>query len=663
MKTRNNQEATNTNLTPRTRKRRMIMKKQSALLVLIIALIGLFLSDQVLAEYACCAPPSSGKKVEYSPYPEKSFPNRVYFGDTHLHTSYSTDAGMVGNIRGPEDAYRVSRGEVITSSNGLKVKLSRPLDFVVVSDHAENLGLAPAIAESNKELLKSAWGKAIHDKVKSGDPAGAFDMWIKQVNLKEDKLKGSGFAKTFWAREIAAAEKYNEPGLFTAFIGFEWTSMPNGNNLHRNVIFRDNGDRASQIIPISSYDTTDPEKLWEWLADYEKKTGGKAMAIPHNGNISNGTMFDDVTLTSKKPIDRDYAKRRMMWEPLYEMTQIKGDGEAHPALSPNDEFADFYTWDTGTLGSETTTPEMWPREYARAALKRGLVYEETLGLNPFKFGMIGSTDSHTSIPSTEEDNFFGKVSLAEPSPNPHYRFDETIIARTNPDASKRIYHWEAASAGLAAVWARENTRESLWDAMARKEVYATTGTRMLVRVFSGWNYKKTDLNRSNFAEYGYDNGVPMGGDLTSAPKDKVPTFLVRAVRDADGANLDRVQIIKGWVNKNGDTKEKVYDVAVSDGRKIGKNGRCKKAVGNTVNLKDVTYTNAIGDPFLQVFWQDPDFDPKQRAFYYVRVLEIPTPTWLAYDLKVFGGQMPKSAKISDLILQERAYTSPIWYTP
>jgi hypothetical protein len=607
-------------------------------------------------------PPPGDKKIKYSPYPDKTFPNQVYFGDTHLHTSYSTDAGMIGNIRGPEDAYRVSRGEVITSSYGLKVKLSRPLDFVVVSDHAENLGLAPAIAESNEKLLNNEWGKAIHDATKSGKITEAFDMWIKQVNLSDDKLKDTGFAKTFWDREIAAAEKYNEPGLFTAFIGFEWTSMPGGRNLHRNVIFRDNGDKASQVVPMSSYDSDDPEDLWKYLAAYEKKTGGQILAIAHNGNVSNGTMFDDVTLTTKKPIDRDYAQRRMMWEPLYEVTQIKGDGEAHPALSPNDEFADFYTWDTATLGADTTTPEMWPREYARPALKRGLVYEEKLGVNPFKFGMIGSTDSHTSIPATEEDSFFGKVSLAEPSANPHYRFYETILGRTNPDVSKKIYHWEAAASGLAAVWSRENTRESLWDSMKRKEVYATTGTRLKVRVFAGWDYKKEDMNRSDFAEYGYDNGVPMGGDLSSAPKDKAPTLLVRAVRDADGANLDRVQVIKGWVDNDGETQEKVYDVSVSDGRKPLENGKYP-AVGNTVNLEDVTYTNAIGDPFLEAFWKDPDFDPKQRAFYYVRAIEIPTPSWVAYDLKVFGGKMPKGATNANLMLQERAYTSPIWYTP
>lgn len=612
-----------------------------------------------LTVFAQDTPAPSDKKVKYSPYPDKKFPNNVYFGDTHLHTSYSTDAGMVGNIRGPEEAYRLARGEVITSSHGLKVQLSRPLDFLVVSDHAENLGLAPAIADSNATLVKNKWGKEIHDAVKAKKLTVAFDMWIKQVNLKEDKLAGSGMSKTYWKRSNEISEKYNEPGLFTAMLGYEWTSMPNGNNLHRNILFRDNMDKTSQVTPMSSYDSVDPEDLWKWMAAYEKKTGGKALAIPHNGNISNGTMFDDVTQTTKKPIDNDYAQRRMRWEPLYEVTQIKGDGEAHPALSPNDDFADFYTWDTGTLGPETTTPEMWPREYAREALKRGLVYEEKLGTNPFKFGMIGSTDSHTSIASTEENNFFGKVSLTEPSANPHYRLDEVIIARTNPDKTKQIRHWQAASSGLAAVWSRENTREALWDSMARKEVYATTGTRLRVRVFAGWDYVESDLARSNFAEYGYQHGVPMGGDLKSAPANKAPILMVRAVRDPDGANLDRVQIIKGWVDSDGKTQEKVYDIAISDNRKPGKNGKYPP-VGNTVNVKEATYTNAIGEAFLQSYWKDPDFDSKQRAFYYARVIEIPTPNWLAFDAKVFGAKIPKGAK---MVHQERAYTTPVWYTP
>ncbi len=606
-------------------------------------------------------PPPSDKKIEYSPYPSKTFPNRVYFGDTHLHTSFSTDAGMVGCTLTPEDAFRVSRGEMITSSHGLLVQLPRPLDFVVITDHAENLGLAPAIAESNPDLLANAWGKKIHDLVKGGDPGGAFDMWAKAmlIDAKDPLKKFPNMGRSYWKRATSAAEKYNEPGRFTAFIGFEWTSAPNGNNLHRNVIFRDGKDKADQIIPISVYDTNDPEKLWEWMADYEKKTGGQLMAIAHNGNLSNGLMFDDITLNTKKPLDRDYAERRMRWEPLYEVTQMKGDGETHPFLSRNDEFADFETWDEGSFGPVSNTPDMLPREYAREAYKRGLAYEQKLGVNPFKFGMIGSTDSHTGLPTTQEDSFFGKMSLFEPSADP-IRFEEVIIGRTNPDPTKKIRVWRTSASGLAAVWSRENTREALWDAMARKEVYSTTGTRLKVRVFAGWDFAKTDLDRSDFAENGYQGGVPMGGDLSKAPKGKSPGFLVRAIRDADGADLDRVQIIKGWLDKSGKTHEKIYDVAVSDGRAIGKDGRCKTPVGNTVNVKEATYTNAIGEPYLTAFWKDPDFDPKQKAFYYVRVIEIPTPRWTTYDAKVFGVKIPKGAPTS---IQERAYTSPIWYTP
>ena len=600
--------------------------------------------------------------VKYSPYPEENFPNQVFYGDTHLHTGYSTDAGMVGCTLGPEDAYRFARGETVTSSHGLKARLQRPYDFLVVSDHAENLGLATAIAESNPELLKNEWGKMEHDLVKSGLEGGikAYDNWMATTAKREDPLKDmTELTKTMWQRVIDAAEKYNEPGRFTAFIGYEWTSMPNGNNLHRNVIFRDGGDKASQIVPFSQYDSFDAEDLWKWMAVYEQKTGGKVLAIPHNGNLSSGLMFDDVTFGSKKPIDKDYAERRMKWEPVYEVTQMKGDGEAHPALSPTDEFADFETWDKASFGPTQHTPAMLPKEYAREAYKRGLAYEAKLGVNPFKFGLIGSTDSHTALSTTEENNFFGKVSPLEPSADP-IRFEEVIAGRTAPKG-QQLTGRNTAAAGLAAVWARENTREAIWDAFARKEVFATTGTRIKVRVFGGFGFVKTDLDRSDFAKHGYANGVPMGGDLTRpSTSDTSPSFLVRAIRDADGANLDRVQIIKGWLDKDGKTEEKVYDLAVSDGRTIGDDGRCKTEVGNTVNVQEATYSNSIGDPFLEAYWKDPEFDAKQRAFYYVRVLEIPTPRWTTFDAKVFGVKLPTDVPAS---IQERAYTSPIWYTP
>jgi len=607
------------------------------------------------------APPPTDKNVVYSPYPAQDFPNEVYFGDTHLHTAYSTDAGMVGAILGPEDAFRFARGEQVTSNHGLPVKLERPLDFLVVADHAENLGLAPLIAESDPSVLANPWGKTVHDLVKSGKGLDAFNEWIAKMQALDDPFAGdTAMAKTAWQRELEAAEKYNEPGRFTAIIGFEWTSGPNGDNLHRNVLFRDGKDKAEQIIPISYYDTGDPEDLWKWMADYEAKTGGKMLAIPHNGNISNGLMFDDVTLTSKKPFDRDYAERRARWEPVYEVTQPKGTGEAHPGLSPNDEFANFEIWDKGSFGPAPHTPEMLPKEYAREALKRGLAYEAKLGVNPFKFGMIGSTDAHTGLATTTEDNFFGKVAMLEPTADP-IRFEEIIIGRVPADRPKEqtIRAAQTAASGLAAVWARENTRESLWDAFARKEVFATTGTRLRVRVFAGFDFSEADLDRSDFARNGYANGVPMGADLKAAPEGKTPTLLIRAIRDADGANLDRVQVVKGWLGTEGKTHEKIYDVAWSGDRKPGADGKLP-AVGNTVNVAEATYTNAIGAPALQAFWSDPEFDASQRAFYYVRVLEIPTPRWTTYDAKVFGVELPTDVPAS---IQERAYTSPIWYTP
>ena len=606
--------------------------------------------------------PPTDRDVVYSPYPAQDFPDRVYFGDTHLHTSYSADAGMAGAIVGPEEAYRFARGEEITSNTGLPVQLQRPLDFLVIADHAENLGLAPMIANSDPALLANPWGKEVHDLVKSDRAPDAFNMWIAAMQELNDPFAGQSqeIAKPAWQYLTAAAEKYNEPGLFTALIGYEWTSGPDGNNLHRNVIFRDGKNKADQIIPLSYYDTGDPEDLWAWMQAYEDNTGGKMLAIAHNGNLSNGLMFDDVTLTTKLPLDRDYAERRMRWEPIYETTQPKGDGETHPLLSPNDEFANFERWDKGSFGPELKTPDMLPREYTRETLKRGLAYEAALGVNPFKFGLIGSTDMHTGLPTTAENNFFGKVALLEPTADP-IRFDEVIIGRVPADRKRENQHLarETSASGLAAVWARDNTREALWDAMARKEVYATTGTRLVVRVFGGFDFTAADLDASNFAELGYQGGVPMGGDLTAAPEGKAPGFMIRAMRDVDGANLDRVQVIKGWLDAEGKTQEQVYDVAWSGDRSVGADGKLPP-VGNTVDVAQATYTNAIGAPILSAFWQDPDFSADQSAFYYVRVIEIPTPRWTTYDAKVFGVALPTDVPSS---IQDRAYTSPIWYTP
>jgi len=625
--------------------------------ILIVAICAMLThAGNVLADDD--VPSTQPGKRKYSPYPEQTFPNRVYFGDTHLHTTYSADAGMIGNKLGPDEAYRFAKGEVVTSSTGLKARLARPLDFLVVADHSENLGLAPLLMAKDPALMATDFGKELRKRVDAGDLPSAWEYWSKVKASGKDPLAGhEQVYRTAWHKLTDAAEKYNEPGRFTAFIGFEWTAAYERNNLHRNVIFRGSKKNADTIIPFSAFDSNNPEDLWKWMASYEQKTGDKLLAIPHNGNLSNGLMFDTVMLTSKKPFDRDYAQRRARWEPLYETTQMKGDGETHPSLSPNDEFANFERWDKGQLGPAPKTPDMLPREYTREALKRGLAYEATLGVNPFKIGLIGSSDSHTSLATTTEDNFFGKVAALEPTADP-IRFNEVIGGiGGKPDVFQ--FARQTSASGLAAVWARDNTREALWDAMARKEVYATTGTRLRVRVFSGFDFTPKDLERSDFAAQGYQRGVPMGGDLKAAPAGKAPAFLIQAVRDPDGANLDRVQIVKGWLDAAGKTHEKIYDVTWSGNRKPGANGKLP-AVGNTVNVKEASYTNAIGAPTLSAYWKDPGFDAKQRAFYYVRVLEIPTPRWTTYDARIFGVALPKDVPAS---IQDRAYTSPIWYTP
>jgi hypothetical protein len=598
---------------------------------------------------------------EYSPYLNRSHPERVLWGDTHLHTSYSTDAGMIGNYLGPDEAFRFARGEVVRASAGERVRLIKPLDFLVVADHSENLGLAPMIAEGNVDLLRNEFGKLVHDMVKSGDGMGAYKAWGAKMAERDDPIDDDDLTRTIWNRIVDSAEQFNQPGVFTALHGFEWTSSYEANNLHRVVIFRDNADKVRDLVPYSNYDSVDPEDLWAWLQNYQDKTGGRVLAIAHNGNLSNGLMFDDETMGGKR-LSKDYAERRSFWEPLYEVTQIKGDGETHPSLSPNDEFADYWRWDKGNFGLYGKQPNMLPREYARQALMRGLQYEEKLGANPFKFGMIGSTDSHTSLATTREENTFGKATVVEPGMGQE-RYDGmmTGIVSSLDGSDTIIRSYESLASGLAAVWSRENTRESIWNAMKRREVYATTGTRITVRLFAGWNYTEKDVVRPDFAAHGYASGVPMGGDLANAPDGKAPTLMIRALRDPDGANLDRIQIVKGWLDSDGQVNEKIYDVVCSDEREIQQD-RCNQPVGNTVNVQAATYTNDIGQAVLGAWWRDPDFDASERAFYYVRVLEIPTPTWLAYDKAFYGDaiELPDDAL---LVHQERAYTSPIWYTP
>ena len=602
-------------------------------------------------------------KPNYSPYAGRNYPTRPLFGDTHLHTGWSFDAGTFGAKLTPSDAYRFARGEELLSNTGQRVKLSRPLDFLVVADHSDNMGLYTDLAAGKPELIANPKGRRWYDMIQSGKGGDAALEMIfsfgdgsfpKEMIYQPD----TSAYREAWRGEIKAAEEYNDPGRFTAFIGFEWTSNAQANNLHRNVIFRGNGAQASQVVPMVTFKpfgSDNPEDLWKWMAATEEKTGSEVLAIAHNGNMSNGLMFPMVEAFGKE-IDKSYVATRARWEPLYEMTQTKGTGEAHPFLSPNDEFANFEIWDKGNLdGSTAKTKAMLPYEYAREALKNGLVLESKFGTNPYKFGMVGSSDAHTGLAALEEDNFFGKTAPQEPSPE---RLTNTFVK--NPKTGVTIMDWEVSASGYAAVWATENTREAIFDAMKRRETYATTGPRMVVRFFGGWDYAQADANNRMPAAIGYAKGVPMGGDLRSAPQGKSPTFLVAALKDAIGANLDRIQVIKGWVDKDGKTQERIYDVAVSGGRKIGADGRCKTPVGDTVDLANATWTNTIGAPELITVWKDPDFDPKLRAFYYARVLEIPTPRWTAYDAKRFG---VKPLPGTMMKLQERAYTSPIWYTP
>jgi hypothetical protein len=596
------------------------------------------------------------QKEKYSPYVDQHFPQNVYFGDTHLHTSWSADAGLAGATLGPEFAYRVARGEAVTSQTGLPFKLIRPLDFVVVADHSENLGIYDYLERGDPILKASENGRKWLEYFQAGEGIKAAYEWSAFNAEGKDPIDSSEMQSQVWERVIANAEKYNEPGVFTAFIGYEWTSGPGSNNLHRNVIFRDGGERAQQVVPFSAFNSDDPEDLWSYLDTYEETTGGRVLAIPHNGNLSNGMMFMLETFAGKR-FNRDYAERRQRFERVVEVTQPKGTGEAHPLLSPDDEFADFELMDKSNLtGTVAKTPEMIKTEYAREALKLGLAEEARLGVNPFKFGMIGSTDSHNAIPSTREENWFGKIHFVEPSP---HRRDGYFI-ESSVDPSYSIRDIDLGASGLAAVWATENTREAIWDAFARREVFATTGTRLRVRLFAGWDFEEAEVQRPDFAEQGYTRGVPMGGDLRRGPEGAAPTFMVRALRDPDGANLDRIQIIKGWLDEDGDTQERIYDVAVSGGRSIGPDGRCREPVGNTVDVANATYTNDIGAAVLAAYWRDPDFDPDHRAFYYVRVIEIPTPRWTAYDAKYFDIDMPEGTAME---VTDRAYTSPIWYTP
>jgi hypothetical protein len=617
----------------------------------------------------------------YSPFAGKTYPRLALFGDTHNHTANSGDAYMAGTTLTPEQAYRFARGEEVVSSTGVSVRLSRPLDFLVVADHAEGLGIMYQVQEGNPGLvsdpLAAQWSKVL----KNGTPAEkatttndvvkAQAMGTLPKTFKDPKVVGP-IMKSVWQQYTATAEKFNEPGRFSAVIGYEWTSVPGGNNLHRNVIFRDDKDKADQVFPFSAWNSEDPEKLYEWMAAYEKKTGGQMLAIPHNGNLSNGRMFELVDFGGN-PLSRDYAEKRARYEVLQEIIQTKGNSETHPILAPNDEFAGdlgVAGWEYGnlTLTEKPLSADMMQTNYLRAGLLRGLEQEAKLGTNPFKFGFVGSTDVHNSLTAIEEDNFFGKLRSQEPSAKrwEHKSKESSWDAAAGPTRTR--YTWHYMAAGYAVVWATENTRTAIWDAMKRREAYGTSGSRIVLRFFGGWNYDKSDARSRFLAEAGYEKGVPMGSDLPPSPaatasqgRPASPTFLVAAMKDSRSGNLDRIQIVKGWLGKDGKAQEKVYDVVWGDAdrRKVDRKGKLAP-VGDTVDVATATWTNTIGDPELSAVWTDPDFDPSVRAFYYARVIEIPTPRWTAYDAARFGIKMPPEVPMK---VQERAWASPIWYTP
>ena len=555
-----------------------------------------------------------------------AYPTQVFWGDTHVHTSLSGDAFTLGTRLTPDDAYRFAKGEAIRSTGGREVRLRRPLDFILIADHAENLGVLASLAADDELVPETKtsqhWGSILADlpplseilnaatreefRKKSGQRYAAKKAKTADYSIDE------GFRQTVWQGIVEVAERHYDPGTFTTFTGYEWGAR-DGHMIHRNVLFADGPEVTNHILPFTGYESSDVEDLWAYLTTYEEEHQGHAIAIPHNGNMSAGSMFALRTF-SGEPLSQTYANQRARWEPIYEVTQIKGDGETHLLLSPQDEFADFETWPPKIYGSAATGEEF---SYARSALKHGLQQEAELGANPFKFGMIGSTDSHTALATADEDQFLGKMGLNEPSP---YR---------------SIDQWFYSASGYAAVWAEENTRESLFAAMKRKETYASTGPRMVVRFFGGWDYEDGDAESEDLARIGYQNGVPMGGDLAHAPDDKAPRFIVSASKDPDGANLERLQIVKGWQDKKGELQEKVIDIALSD--------------------------DQAGAAKLATVWQDPDFDNNCPAFYYVRVIEIVTPRWTAYDAQYFELEdLPEEVPMT---IQERAYTSPIWYTP
>ncbi|GMM92198.1 DUF3604 domain-containing protein [Qipengyuania sp. MTN3-11] len=590
------------------------------------------------------------------------FPDRPYWGDTHLHTDNSIDAFGFGVRLGPEEALKFARGDEVTATTGGKAQLERPLDFLVIADHSDGLGATRRLYDAPRLLIRDPalrrWHDMMHESPEQSQRAVA-ELITAAANdalpagLRDPETQREA-TETIWSDHLEMLDRYNRPGTFTALAGFEYTLMPDGNNLHRVVMFRDGSDRTGRVVPYPGLDG-EVTGLWDYMEAYERETGGRTLAIPHNSNLSNGLMFE-LTMPGGGPMTAEYARRRAKWEPVVEATQIKGDSETHSFLSPNDEFAGFGTagWELGNLPlTRRTTPDMLAGNYFREALKRGLTIEDRVGANPYAFGLIGSTDSHTALASGDEDNFWGKHTGNE------FTDRDRAMEPQNLGTSEGRYGWHYLAGGYAAAWARGNTRAEIFDAFARREVYATTGPRMTVRLFGGFDFTDDDW-AGDWVRAGYTRGVPMGGELPD--RGRAPTFLISALKDPDGANLDRVQVVKGWTNGDGEAEEQVYDVVWSDMDERARSGTKVPAVGDTVDRKRATYTNTIGAAELRTTWTDPDYRAGQNAFYYVRVLEIPTPRWVLFDMVRFGLDLPQ-AVIDAGVAQERAYSSPIWLRP
>lgn len=597
-------------------------------------------------------PPDTDEEVTEVDIP--SNPNReVYFGNLHVHTRWSFDAYINEAWVDPEAAYRWARGEEIPGpggENSKPLKIGVPLDWYIVSDHAEYLGALPLMEDPDSPISKHPLAADItgDDPKKSFDAYGKISDGMYANPPQVDPILGDKkLARTLWSEVVKIADEYYEPGKFTTMPGYEWTSAPDWRNIHRVVIFRDSAKVPE--APFSALDSSTPEDLWRWM-DQQRDSGNDLLAVPHNGNASDGIMFPVGKSFGGSELNKEYAAARMRNEPVYEITQIKGTSETHPALFPNDEFGSFELWDY-TLAPTATPPEHKKGGYVREALIRGLKLESEGNGNPFKYGFIGDSDTHNGASAIEEDNYTGKFGFEI---DPKHRLE----GPPGVDAAGAKQVRSFSTGGVAAVWAEANTRDGIFEAIQRKETFATSGPRLKVRFFGGFDMAGVSLGTEDGVKQAYAKGVPMGGDLPTS-SDTAPTFIIQALKEADGANLDRIQIVKGWVDESGEQQSKIYNVALSDDRKPDADGKIPP-VGDTVNEKDATYKNTIGDNQLMATWTDPDFDPAQYAFYYARVLQIPTPRWSTYDAARTGLKRPEDLPVS---IQERAWTSPIWYTP